>query len=169
MMSSANGWRHVEATERRTTLDFAQQMRWLVDEAYPDVQVIRVVLDNLNTHSTASTQHPRGAGWLVSWSSKHAQARQLAQRCGVRAGGPGPPVPQPTSARPRHRPLPGRRLETATQRRTAHRQVALHDRSGTSEAQARLSPPGVISMVIHTSQFQPSGLTLTLVRSTLPT
>ena len=29
------GWRHVQVTERRTALDFAQQMRWLVDEAYP--------------------------------------------------------------------------------------------------------------------------------------
>jgi hypothetical protein len=48
------GWRHVAVTERRTTLDFAEQMRWLVDEAYPDAQVIRVVLDNLNTHTTAS-------------------------------------------------------------------------------------------------------------------
>ena len=48
------GWRHVEVTQRRTTLDFAQQMRWLVDEAYPEVQVIRVVLDNLNTHTMAS-------------------------------------------------------------------------------------------------------------------
>jgi hypothetical protein len=48
------GWRHVEVTERRTALDFAQQMRWLVDEAYPDAKVIRVVLDNLNTHTTAS-------------------------------------------------------------------------------------------------------------------
>lgn len=48
------GWRHAAVTERRTTLDFAHQMRWLVDEAYPDVQVIRVVLDNLNTHTTAA-------------------------------------------------------------------------------------------------------------------
>jgi hypothetical protein len=48
------GWRHVEVTERRTALDFAQQMRWLADEAYPDAKVIRVVLDNLNTHTTAS-------------------------------------------------------------------------------------------------------------------
>lgn len=48
------GRRHVEVTERRTALDFAQQMRWLVDEAYPDVKVIRVVLDNLNTHTAAS-------------------------------------------------------------------------------------------------------------------
>ena len=34
--------------------DFAHQMRWLVDEAYPDVPVIRLVLDNLNTHRMAS-------------------------------------------------------------------------------------------------------------------
>ena len=48
------GWRHVAVTERRTVVDFAQQMRWLVDEAYPDVPVVRVVLDNLNTHRKAS-------------------------------------------------------------------------------------------------------------------
>jgi len=34
--------------------DFAHQMRWLVDEAYPEAQVVRVVLDNLNTHRPAS-------------------------------------------------------------------------------------------------------------------
>ncbi len=48
------GWRHVEVTERRAAVDFAQQMRWLVDEAYPDVGTIRVVLDNLNTHKFGS-------------------------------------------------------------------------------------------------------------------
>ena len=30
--------------ERRTMQDFAQQMRWLVDEAYPEIAVVRVVL-----------------------------------------------------------------------------------------------------------------------------
>ena len=29
-------------------------MKWLVDDAYPDVPVVRVVLDNLNTHRKAS-------------------------------------------------------------------------------------------------------------------
>ena len=48
------GWRHVAVTERRTMEDFAHQMRWLVDVAYPDATVIRVVLDNLNTHRPAS-------------------------------------------------------------------------------------------------------------------
>ena len=48
------GWRHVAVTRRRTMEDFAHQMRWLVDEAYPDTPVVRVVMDNLNTHRPAS-------------------------------------------------------------------------------------------------------------------
>ena len=48
------GWRHVAVTERRTAVDFARQMRWLVDEAYPDAEVVRLVLDNLNTHKLGS-------------------------------------------------------------------------------------------------------------------
>ena len=47
-------WRHLAITERRTMQDFAHQMRWLVDVAYPDAPVVRVVLDNLNTHRMAS-------------------------------------------------------------------------------------------------------------------
>ena len=48
------GWRHVAITERRAMPDFAHQMRWLVDTAYPHAPVVRVVLDNLNTHRMAS-------------------------------------------------------------------------------------------------------------------
>ena len=48
------GWRHVQVTERRTMQDFARRMRWLADEAYPEAEVVRVVLDNLNTHRRAS-------------------------------------------------------------------------------------------------------------------
>jgi len=54
MVEPLAGWRHVAVTERRTTVDFAYQMKWLVDEGYPDAQVVRVVLDNLNTHKIAS-------------------------------------------------------------------------------------------------------------------
>ena len=53
------GWRHLEVTERRTMQDFAHQMRWLVDVAYPHAEKIRVVLDNLNTHRRASLYRPR--------------------------------------------------------------------------------------------------------------
>jgi hypothetical protein len=48
------GWRHIAVTAQRTKVDFAHQMRWLVDERYPQAEVIRVVLANLNTHKPAS-------------------------------------------------------------------------------------------------------------------
>lgn len=48
------GWRHLEVTERRTSQDFAHQMRILVDEHFPKAEVVRVVLDNLNTHSPSA-------------------------------------------------------------------------------------------------------------------
>ena len=48
------GYRHIEVTQRRTAVDFAEQMKWLVDEAYPKVVTVRVVLDNLNTHKLGS-------------------------------------------------------------------------------------------------------------------
>ncbi len=48
------GWRHVEVTAQRTKPDFAWQMKALVDEHFPDAEIIRIVLDNLNTHSPAA-------------------------------------------------------------------------------------------------------------------
>jgi hypothetical protein len=48
------GWRHIEVTAQRKTEDFAACMRQLVDVHFPDVEVIRVVCDNLNTHSPAA-------------------------------------------------------------------------------------------------------------------
>lgn len=48
------GQRFVEVTEQRTKIDFAHQMKNLVDAHYPQAEVIRVVLDNLNTHTPAA-------------------------------------------------------------------------------------------------------------------
>jgi hypothetical protein len=48
------GWRHVEVTEQRTTLDFSGQMKRLVDVDYPEADCVHVILDNLNTHKPAS-------------------------------------------------------------------------------------------------------------------
>lgn len=48
------GWRHVQVTEQRTKQDFAYQMKALVDIHFPNADVIRVVLDNLNTHTPAA-------------------------------------------------------------------------------------------------------------------
>src|SRR5246500_5625367 len=45
------GWRRVKVTEHRTARDFAQCMREPVDVHYPQADQVRVVLDNLSTHS----------------------------------------------------------------------------------------------------------------------
>ena len=47
-------WRNVKLTERRTADDFALAMRDLVDLHFPKAEKIRVVLDNLSTHTTAA-------------------------------------------------------------------------------------------------------------------
>ena len=47
------GFRYVSITDRRTKIEFAQCMKQIA-ELYPDADVIRVVLDNLNTHKVAS-------------------------------------------------------------------------------------------------------------------
>lgn len=48
------GWRYTQVTARRTSTDFAHFLRELVDVHFPQAQVIRVVLDNLNTHTFAA-------------------------------------------------------------------------------------------------------------------
>ena len=48
------GHREVEVTDRRTKKDYAQCLRKIADEMYPDAQMIVLVQDNLNTHSPAS-------------------------------------------------------------------------------------------------------------------
>lgn len=47
-------WRHVKVTDHRESADFAECMRDLVDVHYPQAQRIRVVLDNLSTHTEAA-------------------------------------------------------------------------------------------------------------------
>ncbi len=47
-------WRKVRVSKQRTALDFARCMRELVDVDYPDAERIRVVLDNLSTHTPGS-------------------------------------------------------------------------------------------------------------------
>lgn len=48
------GWRHVAVTAQRTSLDFAHQMKALVELHYPQAACVRVVLDNLSTHTAAA-------------------------------------------------------------------------------------------------------------------
>lgn len=47
-------WREAHALPRRTCEDWARQMKWLIDEVYPNAEKIVLVMDNLNTHAPAS-------------------------------------------------------------------------------------------------------------------
>jgi len=64
------GWRRVEVTERRTRLDWAGQVRQLVDVDYQRAQKVTLVMDNLNTHGPASLYE----------AFKPAEARRLIEK-----------------------------------------------------------------------------------------
>ena len=53
-LDAKRGWRHVNVTEQRTKIDFAQQIKELSDVHYPDAEKIRVVMDNLSSHNPAA-------------------------------------------------------------------------------------------------------------------
>ena len=48
------GWRNAFALPRRTRMDWAKQVKWLLDEQYPLAKKVVLVMDNLNTHGTHS-------------------------------------------------------------------------------------------------------------------
>lgn len=48
------GLRYVEVRDQRTAVDYARFMQTLVEECYPEVEGIRLVQDNLNTHTPGS-------------------------------------------------------------------------------------------------------------------
>ena len=48
------GWRRVSCCESRTQMDWAMQVRQLLEVDYPQARKIKLVCDNLNTHSKAS-------------------------------------------------------------------------------------------------------------------
>ena len=54
MVDANRSWRKVKVTDRRANQDFALCMRDLVDVDYPDADTIRVVMDNLSTHTASA-------------------------------------------------------------------------------------------------------------------
>jgi hypothetical protein len=48
------GWREAEALPRRTKIDWAHQVKRLLDGQYPDAEKVVLVQDNLNTHNISS-------------------------------------------------------------------------------------------------------------------
>ncbi len=64
------GKRWTRVTESRTKIDFAEAIRYLVNDLYPDAECIRLILDNLNTHTLGALYEAFPA----------AEARRLAQQ-----------------------------------------------------------------------------------------
>jgi hypothetical protein len=48
------GWRYVKAFERRTKVDWARNVKWVLDNQYPEAEKVVLVMDNLNTHVISS-------------------------------------------------------------------------------------------------------------------
>jgi hypothetical protein len=64
------GRRAVKVTERRTAVDFAEVVRWLVEEVHAEAEKVVLVMDNLNTHKLASLYE----------AFPPEQARRIAER-----------------------------------------------------------------------------------------
>jgi len=81
------GWRHVSAEEHRTKVDWAAQIQELLEVHYPNASKIRLVMDNLNTHSiaslyeayTAETAHALAQRLEVHYTPKHGSWLNIAE------------------------------------------------------------------------------------------
>jgi len=71
-------------TETRTRIDWAIQMKNLVDVYYPEAEKIRVIMDHLDTHTYGSLYEafrPKRHDGLQRSNLLDAEAQQLGERC----------------------------------------------------------------------------------------
>jgi hypothetical protein len=102
-------WRCDEVTATRTRVDWAMQMKNLVDVWYPEATIIRVVMDNLNTHSLGSLYEafpPEEARRIATklelhYTPKHGELAERGRNRVARADGA---VSQPSYPGRRHSP-----------------------------------------------------------------
>lgn len=81
------GWRQTSIRERKTALDWAEEIRHLLEYDYPDAQTVVLVCDNLNTHKIASLYEafpPQVARGLVErldihYTPKHGSWLNIAE------------------------------------------------------------------------------------------
>ncbi len=141
-----HGWRNVKLTERRVAADYAHCMRELVDVHYPDVVCIRVVQDNLSTHTAGALYQafapPRPAVSCVASSSTTPQNMPVGSTwsnvrsacCSASASVAGSTTPK---ARKRDRGM----AAIAKQNESTH-QMDVHNRKSTSQTRPRLPTAG---------------------------
>jgi hypothetical protein len=87
MFEPLAGRRHVQVTERKTSVDFARMLRIVSDERYPDAQRLVLVCDNLSTHTPAALyeaftpQEARRIAARIEWhyTPKHGSWLDVAE------------------------------------------------------------------------------------------
>jgi hypothetical protein len=137
------GWRSVTARGRRTAVDWAEEVRSLLDDEYPNAEIVILVCDNLNTHKTASLYRafpPAEARRLAERLEIHYThpAREPAQHRGVRAVGVVAPVPGQENVEHARPEAQGESMGKRTQPAAARRRLAIHDGRRPHQAKAAL-------------------------------
>src|SRR4051794_7090676 len=167
-------WRKVNVTQQRTAQDYAERLRELVDVDDPGATCIRVVQDNLSTHTPGALYEafpaPEAHRILerleFHYTPKHvhAQARELAQHGRDRNRGAQGPVPGPAHRRPRGARARDRRLAAPAQRRRRTREMDVHDREGARQSPGQLCSDhgschstAIALSKVTISHYQPQG------------
>lgn len=138
LVEPRGGWRLVAVTDHRTKQDFADQLRALALEQFPEARTIHLVLDNPNTHPPGlAVRTVSGARGARDRPAIHPPsdtgARKLAEHGGDRALDPGESVP-PAPHRGSGGPGPGDRgLGGRAQREARNHRLVVHDRQGPRE------------------------------------
>ena len=140
-------WRKVSVTQQRTAQDYAERLRELVDVDYPGATCIRVVQDNLSTHTPGALYEafpaPEAHRLLerleFHYTPKHASWLNIGRDRNRSAQGP---VPGPAHRRPRGARARDRRLAAPAQRRRRTREMDVHDREGARQNGPRLPETG---------------------------
>lgn len=86
LFAPLDGWRHVKVTDRHTKQDWAQLIKELVDEHFPEKKIV-LVMDNLNTHKLGSlyaTFEPEEARRIaerleIHYTPKHGSWLDMAE------------------------------------------------------------------------------------------
>lgn len=81
------GWRHQSVRSRRTKVDWAHEIRELLEIHYPNVPKVRLVMDNLNTHTISSlyeafdpeTAHALAKRLEIHYTPKHGSWLNIAE------------------------------------------------------------------------------------------
>ena len=112
----------MEVTDRRTKVDWAQVVKQLVDEDYPDKDRIVLVMDNLNTHHPSSLYEafePAEARRIaerleIHYTPKHGSWLDMAE---IEIGGDVPPMPGPSHSGSKNSSAGGRSVAGPAQSR----------------------------------------------------